>query len=172
VRLLVEILITAWKLTSVKEHLYLLLLIFTQEKLFGSAREGNLGSRRIFLSWWATKKLLADRYLPTPAPAHTSLCSKQNITNDKICPLVPFWSTRKVYSLQQRHFQIIPEHESLHILSVEHTSHHPDFSNVSSCQQLCLQFSTLHFGEHEQIFEILKYFNLLILVMKKKNQTK
>jgi hypothetical protein len=28
--------------------LYLLLLIFKQEKLFGRAREGNLGSRRIF----------------------------------------------------------------------------------------------------------------------------
>jgi hypothetical protein len=33
---------------SVNEHLYLLLLIFKQEKLFGRAREGNLGSRRIF----------------------------------------------------------------------------------------------------------------------------
>jgi hypothetical protein len=51
---------------SVKEHLYLLLLIFKQEKLFGRAREGNIGSRRIFLSWRATKKLLAGRYLPTP----------------------------------------------------------------------------------------------------------
>jgi hypothetical protein len=48
VRLLVEILITACKLMSVKEHLYLLFLIFKQEKLFGRAREGNLGSRRIF----------------------------------------------------------------------------------------------------------------------------
>jgi hypothetical protein len=52
---------------SVKEHLYLLLLIFKQEKLFGRSREENLGSRRIFLSWRATKKLLAGRYLPTPA---------------------------------------------------------------------------------------------------------
>jgi hypothetical protein len=51
---------------SVKEHLYLLLLILKQEKLFGRAREGNLGSRRIFLSWRATKKLLAGRYLLTP----------------------------------------------------------------------------------------------------------
>jgi hypothetical protein len=51
---------------SVKENLYLLLLIFKQEKLFGRAREGNLGSRRSFLSWRATKKLLAGRYLPTP----------------------------------------------------------------------------------------------------------
>jgi hypothetical protein len=33
VRLLVEILITACKLMSVKEHLYLLLLIFEREKL-------------------------------------------------------------------------------------------------------------------------------------------
>jgi hypothetical protein len=39
VRLLVEILITACKLMSVKEHLYLLLLIFKQEKLSGRARE-------------------------------------------------------------------------------------------------------------------------------------
>jgi hypothetical protein len=50
VRLLVEILITACKLMSVKEHLYLLLLIFKQEKLFDRAREGNLGSRWIFLT--------------------------------------------------------------------------------------------------------------------------
>jgi hypothetical protein len=35
-------------------------LIFKQEKLFGRAREGNLGSRRIFLT------VLAGRYLPTP----------------------------------------------------------------------------------------------------------
>jgi hypothetical protein len=48
--LLVEILITACKLMSVREHLYLLLLIFKQEKLFGRAREGNFGSRRIFLT--------------------------------------------------------------------------------------------------------------------------
>jgi hypothetical protein len=41
---------------SVKEHLYLLLLIFKQEKLFGSAREGNLGSRRIFLTVLAGHK--------------------------------------------------------------------------------------------------------------------
>jgi hypothetical protein len=33
---------------SVKEHLYLLLLIFKQEKLFGRGREGNLGSRTDF----------------------------------------------------------------------------------------------------------------------------
>jgi hypothetical protein len=53
---------------SVKEHLYLLLLIFKQEKLFGRAREGNLGSMRIFLTVLAGhKKLLAGRYLPTPA---------------------------------------------------------------------------------------------------------
>jgi hypothetical protein len=54
---------------SVKEHLYLLLLIFKQEKLFGRAREGNLVSRRIFLTVLAghKKKLLAGRYLPTPA---------------------------------------------------------------------------------------------------------
>jgi hypothetical protein len=53
---------------SVKEHLYLLLLIFKQAKLFGRAREGNLGSRRIFLTVLAGhKKLLAGRYLPTPA---------------------------------------------------------------------------------------------------------
>jgi hypothetical protein len=56
VRLLVEILITACKLLSVKEHLYLLLLIFKQEKLFGRAREGNLGSRRIFLTVLAGHK--------------------------------------------------------------------------------------------------------------------
>jgi hypothetical protein len=59
---------------SVKEHLYLLLLIFKQEKLFSRAREGNLGSRRIFLIVLAgkKKKLLTSRmwpaghYLPTP----------------------------------------------------------------------------------------------------------
>jgi hypothetical protein len=53
---------------SVKEHLYLLLLIFKQEKLFGRSREGNLGSRRIFVTVLAghKKKLLAGRYLPTP----------------------------------------------------------------------------------------------------------
>jgi hypothetical protein len=66
-RLLVEILITACKLMSVKEHLYLLLLIFEQEKLFGRTREGNLGSRRIFLTVLAGhKKLLAGSYLRTP----------------------------------------------------------------------------------------------------------
>jgi hypothetical protein len=37
VRLLVEILITACKLMSAKEHLYLLLLIFKQEKDFSVA---------------------------------------------------------------------------------------------------------------------------------------
>jgi hypothetical protein len=59
---------------SVKEHPYLLLLIFKQEKLFGRAREGNLGSRLIFLSWRATKKLLEGRYLPTPVfePFHSN----------------------------------------------------------------------------------------------------
>jgi hypothetical protein len=41
---------------SVKEHLYLLLLIFEREKLFGGAREGNLGSRRIFLTVLADHK--------------------------------------------------------------------------------------------------------------------
>jgi hypothetical protein len=41
---------------SVKEHLYLLLLIFKQEKLFGRAREGKLGSRRIFLTILAGHK--------------------------------------------------------------------------------------------------------------------
>jgi hypothetical protein len=68
VRLLVEIIITACKLMSVKEHLYLFLLIFKQEKLFGRAREGNLSSRRIFLTVLAghKKKLLVGRYLPTP----------------------------------------------------------------------------------------------------------
>jgi hypothetical protein len=72
VRLLVEILITACKLMSVKEHLYLLLLIFKQEKLFGRAREGNLGSRGIFLTVLeGHKKLLAGRYLPTPDIEHS-----------------------------------------------------------------------------------------------------
>jgi hypothetical protein len=53
---------------SAKELLYLLLLIFKQEKLFGRAREGNLGSRRIFLTVLAGhKKTLRGRYLPTPA---------------------------------------------------------------------------------------------------------
>jgi hypothetical protein len=73
VRLLVEIIITACKLMSVKEQLYLLLFIFKQEKLFGRAREGNVGSRRIFLTVLAGhKKNLAGRmwpagrYLPTP----------------------------------------------------------------------------------------------------------
>jgi hypothetical protein len=53
---------------SAKEHLYLFLLIFKQEKLFGRAREGNLGSRRIFSTVLAghKKKLFAGRYLPTP----------------------------------------------------------------------------------------------------------
>jgi hypothetical protein len=60
VRLLVEILITACKLMSVKEHLYLLLLIFKQEKL--------LGSRRIYLTvLTGHNKLIAGRYLLTPA---------------------------------------------------------------------------------------------------------
>jgi hypothetical protein len=53
---------------SVKEQLYLLLLIFKQEKLLGRALEGNLGSRWIFLTVLAghKKKLLAGRYLLTP----------------------------------------------------------------------------------------------------------
>jgi hypothetical protein len=57
---------------SVKEHLYLLLLIFKQEKLFDRAREGNLGSRRIFLTVLAGQKknLLAGRYLLTPGVDH------------------------------------------------------------------------------------------------------
>jgi hypothetical protein len=62
-RLLVEILITACKLMSVKEHLYLLLLIFKQEKLFGHEREGNLGSRRIFLTVLAGHKKTLSRPL-------------------------------------------------------------------------------------------------------------
>jgi hypothetical protein len=69
VRLLVEILITACKLMFVKEHLYLLLLIFKQEKLFSRAREGNLGSRDFSdcLGGPKKKKLPAGRYLLTPA---------------------------------------------------------------------------------------------------------
>jgi hypothetical protein len=68
VRLLVEILITDCKLMSVKEHLYLLLLVFKQEKLFGRAREGNLGSRRIFLTVLADHK----KTLSGPLFAHPS----------------------------------------------------------------------------------------------------
>jgi hypothetical protein len=56
VRLLVEILITACKLMSVNENLYLLLLIFKQEKRFGCAREGNLGLWPIFLTVLAGHK--------------------------------------------------------------------------------------------------------------------
>jgi hypothetical protein len=75
VRLLVEILTTACKLMSVKEHLYLLMLIFKQGKLFGRAREGNLGSRRIFLTVLAGhKKILAGRYLPTPVLDEIWVC--------------------------------------------------------------------------------------------------
>jgi hypothetical protein len=49
---------------SVKEHLYLLLLIFKQEKLFVGAREGNLGSRRIFLTVLAGhKKALSEPHV-------------------------------------------------------------------------------------------------------------
>jgi hypothetical protein len=42
------------------------ILVENTRRIFGRAREGNLGSRRIFLSWRVTKKLLAGRYLPTP----------------------------------------------------------------------------------------------------------
>jgi hypothetical protein len=41
-------------------------LVENERRIFGRAREGNLGSRQIFLSWRAAKKLLAGRYLPTP----------------------------------------------------------------------------------------------------------
>jgi hypothetical protein len=67
VRLLVENLITACKLMSAKEHLYLLLLVFKQEKHFGRAREGNLGSRRIFLTVLADHK---KKTLSGPLFAH------------------------------------------------------------------------------------------------------
>jgi hypothetical protein len=72
--LLVEILITACKLMSVKEHLYLLLLILKQEKLFGRAREGNFGSRRIFLTVLAGhKKTLSGPHVARrPLFAHPS----------------------------------------------------------------------------------------------------
>jgi hypothetical protein len=64
VRLLVEILITACQFMSVKEHLYILLLIFKQETFFGRGREGNLGSRRIFLTVLAGhKKTLSEPHV-------------------------------------------------------------------------------------------------------------
>jgi hypothetical protein len=48
---------------SVKEHLYLLLLIFKLQ-LFGRAQEGNLGSRRIFLTVLAGhKKTLSGQHV-------------------------------------------------------------------------------------------------------------
>jgi hypothetical protein len=70
---------------SVKEHLYLLLLIFKQEKLFGRAREGNLGSRRIFLSVLAghKKKLLAGRYLPTPGIKYQNARWQLNLKKER-----------------------------------------------------------------------------------------
>jgi hypothetical protein len=61
---------------SVKEHLYLLLLIFKQEKLFGRAREGNLGSRRIFLSVLAGhKKTLSGPLFAHPCVRHKTIDS-------------------------------------------------------------------------------------------------
>jgi hypothetical protein len=61
---------------SVKEHLYLLLLIFKQEKLLGRAREGNLGSRRIFLTVLAGhKKTLSGPLFAHPCPTAFSLLS-------------------------------------------------------------------------------------------------
>jgi hypothetical protein len=72
--MLVEILITASKLMSVKEHLCLLLLIFKQEKLFDRAREGYLGSRRIFLTVLAGhKKTLSRPLFAHPWPSTTLL---------------------------------------------------------------------------------------------------
>jgi hypothetical protein len=59
---------------SVKEHLYLLLLIFKQEKLFGRAWEGNLGSRRIFLTVLVGHK---KKTLSGPLFAHP--CSTPNV---------------------------------------------------------------------------------------------
>jgi hypothetical protein len=54
---------------SVKEHLYLLLLIFKQEKLFSRAWEGNLGSRQIFLTVLAGhKKTLSGPLFAHPCP--------------------------------------------------------------------------------------------------------
>jgi hypothetical protein len=90
VRLLVEILITASKLMSVKEHLYLLLLIFKQEKLFGSAREGNLGSRRIFLTVLAghKKKTLSGPHVARgPLFATPGVCDYIAI-NDLLCSAI------------------------------------------------------------------------------------
>jgi hypothetical protein len=58
------------------------LLIFKQEKLFGRAREGNLGSRRIFLSWRATKKTLSG-----PLFAHP--CSKMIYAVLGLCIMSP-----------------------------------------------------------------------------------
>jgi hypothetical protein len=57
-RLRVEILITACKLMSVKEHLYLLLLIFKQEKLCSQIyidpnTENKSRFKADFLSWRA-----------------------------------------------------------------------------------------------------------------------
>jgi hypothetical protein len=74
VRLLVEILITACKLMSVKEHLYLLLFIFKQENFsVAHGKEISVQDGFFWLSWRSTRKLLAGRmcpvgrYLLTPA---------------------------------------------------------------------------------------------------------
>jgi hypothetical protein len=68
---------------SVKEHLYLLLLIFKQEKRFGRAWEGNLGSRRIFLSVLESHK----KTLGGPLFAHP--CCTVNL------PLATYTDTRR-----------------------------------------------------------------------------
>jgi hypothetical protein len=70
---------------SVKEHLYLLLLIFKQEKLFGRAQEGNLGSKRIFLTVLAGHKktlrgLHVARGLLFAHPCSTGLLTAANFS--------------------------------------------------------------------------------------------
>jgi hypothetical protein len=70
-------------------------LVENTRRIFGRAREGNLGSRRIFLTVLAghKKKLLAGRYLPTPALSYSNFMSILQIYfyHQGDCRISMFW---------------------------------------------------------------------------------
>jgi hypothetical protein len=70
--------------STLRMRIDVVVLVENTRRIFDRAREGNLGSRRIFLTVLSGhKKLLAGRYLPTPGLANrligggkvTALCS-------------------------------------------------------------------------------------------------
>jgi hypothetical protein len=66
--------------STLRMHIDVAVLVENTRRIFGRAREGNLGSRRIFLTVLAGHKKLfagrmwpAGRYLPTPGLQHTTV---------------------------------------------------------------------------------------------------